>query len=82
MDTGTVLDVANDRNRLAHLECGAAKGAPDEPMHALCGHPLLGVDAPPNASRCGTCQGRMEAAGGGYAVLLGVARCDACGGAR
>jgi hypothetical protein len=74
--TETILDLAADLNRLAHLACGIEMQRPDEPTHALCGHPLLGVDAPPEAPHCPECDQRMHSGGGGFASLLGALRCD------
>lgn len=71
----TIVDIAAHGDRLAHLECGIANQQPDEPMHALCGHPLLGVDARPDAPHCAVCDARMRAGGGGVAALLGMLRC-------
>ena len=75
-DEATVLDLATDKDRIAHLACGLEFDHPDEPMHALCGHPLVGVDAPHGAPRCADCNHRMRASGGGLAALLGMLRCD------
>lgn len=75
--TETVLDVAQARDRVAHLACSIDRDRPDEPVHALCGHPLLNVDAPREAPRCGDCGTRLSAGGGGFAAALGLLRCDA-----
>ena len=74
--TETVLDLAADKDRLAHLACGTEHEQPDEPMHALCGRPLVGVDAPREAPHCAVCDSRMRAGGGGIAALLGALRCN------
>jgi hypothetical protein len=75
-EAATVLDLATDRDRIAHLPCGVEHERPDEPTHALCGHPLIGINAPREAPHCGDCDQRMRRGGGGLAGLLGMLRCD------
>ncbi len=72
----TVLDLAHDRNRVAHLTCGSEHQLPDEPTHGLCGHPLIGVDAPNDAPHCPDCEARMNQGGGPIAAFIGALHCD------
>jgi hypothetical protein len=72
--TESIIDVAADHDRLAHLPCGQAHQQPDQPMHALCGQPLLGIDATADATRCTTCVTRMEQ-GGPIAAWTGRLHC-------
>lgn len=74
--TETILDVAANRDRLAHLPCAIELEQPDQPTHALCGHPLIGIDAPRDAPHCPGCEGRMERGGGPLAAIVRVLRCD------
>lgn len=66
------------QEREAHLPCAVAASNPDEPMHAVCGQQLLGLEAPPDAPKCPTCLARFTAVGGAglLGLLLGLLRCD------